>query len=77
MGTVISKDETKIAYDKTGQGPALIIVAGAFQDRMAMSAYAGPLSKNFTVYNHDGRGRGESGDTQPFAIEREIEYIDI
>jgi len=60
MGTTFSKDGTKIAYDKTGQGPALIIVAGAFQDRMAMSAYSGPLSKIFTVYNFDGRGRGET-----------------
>jgi pimeloyl-ACP methyl ester carboxylesterase len=71
-----SKDGTKIAYDKTGQGPALIVVAGAFQGRMAMSAYAELLSKNFTVYNYDRRGRGESGDTQPYAIEREIEDLD-
>jgi pimeloyl-ACP methyl ester carboxylesterase len=77
MATItISKDGTKIAYDKTGQGPALIIVAGAFQNRMAMSAYAEPLSKNFTVYNYDRRGRGESGDTQPYAIESEIEDLD-
>jgi pimeloyl-ACP methyl ester carboxylesterase len=72
----ISKDGTKIAYDKTGQGPALIIVAGAFQGRMAMAAFAEPLSKNFTVYNYDRRGRGESGDTEPYAVEREIEDLD-
>jgi pimeloyl-ACP methyl ester carboxylesterase len=77
MATItISKDGTKIAYDKTGQGPALIIVAGAFQGRMAMAAFAEPLSKHFTVYNYDRRGRGDSGDTQPYAIEREIEDID-
>ena len=76
MGTTFSKDATKITYDKTGQGPALIIVAGAFQDRMAMGAYSEPLSKHFTVYNYDRRGRGESGDTQPYALEREIEDID-
>jgi len=76
MGTIFSKDGTKIAYDKTGQGPALIIVAGAFQDRMAMAAYAEPLSKHFTVYNYDRRGRGESGDNQPYTAEREIEDID-
>jgi pimeloyl-ACP methyl ester carboxylesterase len=75
MPTTRSKDGTRIAFDKTGQGPALIIVAGAFQDRMAMSAYAEPLSKRFTVYNYDRRGRGESGDTQPYAVEREIEDI--
>ena len=76
METVISKDGTQIAYDKTGQGPTLIIVAGAFQGRVAMAAYADPLSKNFTVYNYDRRGRGDSGDTQPYAIEREIEDLD-
>src|SRR5215207_923081 len=76
MSEVISKDGTKIAYDKTGAGPALIIVAGAFQGRMAMSAYAHPLSRNFTVYNYDRRGRGDSGDTQPYSVTREIEDID-
>jgi hypothetical protein len=58
MLTTRSKDDTRIAFDKTGQGPALILVAGAFQDRMAMSVYAEPLSKRFTVYNYDRRGRG-------------------
>jgi pimeloyl-ACP methyl ester carboxylesterase len=72
----ISRDGTELAYDRTGQGPALIIVAGAFQGRMAMAAYAERLSKQFTVYNYDRRGRGESGDTQPYAMEREIEDID-
>src|SRR6266508_1075154 len=76
MGAAFSKDGTKITYDKTGQGPALILVAGAFQDRLAMGAYAEPLSKHFTVYNYDRRGRGESSDNQPYAIEREIEDID-
>jgi len=75
MATTLSKDGTKIAYDKTGQGPALILVAGAFQDRMAMGPYAGPLSEHFTVYNYDRRGRGESGDTQPYTVTREIEDI--
>jgi pimeloyl-ACP methyl ester carboxylesterase len=77
METVISKDGTQIAYDKTGQGPALIIVAGAFQGRLAMAAFAEPLSKHFTVYNYDRRGRGDSGDTQPYTIEREIEDINV
>jgi len=76
MMITLSKDGTRIAYDKTGQGPALILVAGAFQDRMAMGPYAGPLSEHFTVYNYDRRGRGESGDIQPYAVEREIEDIE-
>ena len=76
MEMLISKDGTQIANDKTGQGPALIIAAGAFQGRAAMAAYAGPLSKNFTIYNYDRRGRGDSGDIHPYAIEREIEDLD-
>jgi pimeloyl-ACP methyl ester carboxylesterase len=72
----ISKDGTEIAYDKTGNGPPLILVAGAFQDRTAMAAYGEPLSKRFTVYNYDRRGRGESGDTPPYEIAREIEDLD-
>ncbi len=51
MKIVVSKDGTRIAYDKTGQGPSLILVAGAFQDRMAMSAYAEPLSVAHTLVN--------------------------
>ena len=76
MKKVLSRDGTPIAYDKTGQGPALIIVAGAFQGRMAMSPYVESLSKRFTVYNYDRRGRGDSGDTQPYAVAREIEDMD-
>jgi pimeloyl-ACP methyl ester carboxylesterase len=76
MTSTASKDSTLIAFDKTGQGPALILVAGAFQDRMAMNAYARPLSEHFTVYNYDRRGRGQSGDTQPYTVAREIEDID-
>src|SRR6185369_7966261 len=78
MPTVTSKDGTKIAFDKTGSGPAVIIVNGAMQFRAFdpfMAAFAETLSKNFTVYNYDRRGRGESGDTQPFAKEREIEDL--
>ena len=71
-----STDGTRTAYDKTGQGPALILVAVAFQDRVAMRAYAGSLSGHFTVYNYDRRGRGEGGDNQPYALVREIEDAD-
>jgi pimeloyl-ACP methyl ester carboxylesterase len=75
MPTVTSKDGTVIAYDRTGDGPPLIIVAGAFQDRKAMGAYARPLAEHFSVYAYDRRGRGDSGDTPPYAIEREVEDI--
>ena len=76
--TVTSKDGTKIAYDKIGQGPAVILVAGAL---CARSFWSGPelaklLARSFTVYNYDRRGRGDSGDNKPYAVEREIEDIE-
>lgn len=78
MQTVTSKDGTKIAYDKTGNGPAVILIEGATGSRkMGFSAgVAKLLASDFTVYCYDRRGRGDSGDTQPFAVEREIEDID-
>lgn len=76
--TVTSKDRTKIAYDKIGHGPAVILVAGALCSR---SFWSGPelaklLARSLTVYNYDRRGRGDSGDTKPYALEREIEDIE-
>lgn len=77
MHTLISKDGTTIAYDKTGQGPALILVAGAFSYRKfpGQVQLAKLLSGQFTVYNYDRRGRGDSSDTQPYAVEREYEDL--
>jgi pimeloyl-ACP methyl ester carboxylesterase len=77
MYTVTSKDGTKIAYDKVGHGPALILVAGAFSYRKypGQVKLAELLSENFTVYNYDRRGRGDSGDTQQYSIEHEIEDL--
>ena len=80
MSTVTSKDGTQIAFDKVGSGPAVILVNGAiayrraFEDR-TLEQLAELLGKHFTVYNFDRRGRGESGDTQPFTKAREIEDI--
>lgn len=78
MQYAISKDGTKIAYDQTGQGPALILVSGAFGYRKfaGVTELAALLSKRFTVYNYDRRGRGDSGDALPYAIEREIEDLE-
>jgi pimeloyl-ACP methyl ester carboxylesterase len=78
MNTVISKDGTTIAYDKTGQGPPLILVSGAFSYRKFPGTVklAGLLSEKFAVYNYDRRGRGDSGDAKSYAIEREIEDLD-
>lgn len=78
MSTVTSKDGTTIAYDKAGAGPAVIFVDGALNSRaFSLNApIAKLLSKNFSVYTYDRRGRGESGDVQPWALDREIEDIE-
>ena len=78
MNTVNSKDGTQIAYDKRGQGPALILVDGALCYRSfgPMPGLAELLAPHFTVYNYDRRGRGESGDTKPYSLEREIEDLE-
>lgn len=76
MAKVISKDNTTISFDKSGKGPALIVVAAALSDRSDTTKLAGLLSEHFTVINYDRRGRGESGDSQSYAVEREIEDIE-
>ena len=73
---IMSKDGTMIAFEKSGTGPAIILVVGAFNDRATGAPLARSLERHFTVYNYDRRGRGESGDTAPYAIEREIEDLD-
>lgn len=72
-----SRDGTRIAYDRTGTGPRLILVAGALGSRELSftRAFVTALSPHFTVVNYDRRGRGESTDTQPFAVQREVEDI--
>ncbi len=75
MQKVTSKDGTAIAFDKTGHGPALILVSGALGDRFAALALTPLLSPHFTVLAYDRRGRGDSGDTAPYAVEREVEDI--
>jgi pimeloyl-ACP methyl ester carboxylesterase len=77
MDKVTSQDGTQIAYDRIGQGPAVILVDGALCHRAAgpNPALAKELARGFTVYTYDRRGRGASGDTAPFAPEREIEDL--
>jgi pimeloyl-ACP methyl ester carboxylesterase len=72
-----SKDGTAIAYERTGNGPALILVDGALCSRSfgPMPKLAPLLAPHFTVYTYDRRGRGQSGDTQPYSKEREVEDI--
>ena len=76
MDRVTSKDGTSIAYDRQGSGPAVVLVGGGFVDRSENTPLAAELAARFTVYNYDRRGRGESGDTLPYAVEREIEDLE-
>jgi pimeloyl-ACP methyl ester carboxylesterase len=78
MGTVRSKDGTSITFDRSGTGPSLILVDGALCYRA--SGPSGPLAAlladRFTVFTYDRRGRGDSSDTKPYAVDREIEDLD-
>jgi pimeloyl-ACP methyl ester carboxylesterase len=79
MRTVTSKDGTTIAFDQWGEGPVVILVDGALQYRafdQGMVELANLLSQHFTVIHYDRRGRGDSTDTQPYTLEREIEDIE-
>jgi pimeloyl-ACP methyl ester carboxylesterase len=76
MKTLISKDGTPIAFDQSGQGPALILVTGALTTRTDWTSLAAHLAPHFSVFSYDRRGRGESGDTAPYAVEREIEDLE-
>ncbi|HEU5226157.1 MAG TPA: alpha/beta hydrolase, partial [Actinomycetota bacterium] len=58
MNTVTSKDGTTIAFDPSGEGPPLLVVGGALNDRRAAATLAGLLAPGFTVYAYDRRGRG-------------------
>ena len=69
MRTTHSADGTKIAFDQTGHGPPVILVVGAFNDRSTGAPLAKALEAGLTVLNYDRRGRGGSGDTQPYAVE--------
>lgn len=78
MRTVQSRDGTILAYDVYGNGPALIYVTGAscFRSFFPIVQDAKAFAKEFAVYNYDRRGRGDSTDTQPYTIAREVEDIE-
>ena len=76
MERVPSKDGTSIAYDRLGDGPAVVLVGGAFVDRSENAPLAAELAGRFTTINYDRRGRGASGDTPPYALRREIEDLE-
>ncbi len=77
MKKTISKDGTSIAYEQLGKGQPIILVDGALCSRSfgPMPKLAPLLAQHFTVFTYDRRGRGESGDTKPYAVEREVEDI--
>ena len=76
--TVLSKDGTPIAFQRIGSGPALLLIDGAlcYRGMGETAALAGLLAPHLTVYTYDRRGRGESGNTLPYTVDRELEDID-
>jgi pimeloyl-ACP methyl ester carboxylesterase len=77
METVTSTDDTTIAFDQLGAGPPLVLVAGASCDRAVDAAIASGLAEHFTVLNYDRRGRGDSSDTLPYDVRREVEDLAV
>lgn len=75
MQTVVSKDGTSIAFERSGTGPALVLVHGTTADHSRWAPLLPELDRDFTVYAMDRRGRGGSGDNEVFAIEREYEDV--
>jgi pimeloyl-ACP methyl ester carboxylesterase len=75
MKTAVSADGTAIAFDRSGDGPPVIMAAGAFNTRATTEPLARALQGQFTVLNYDRRGRGDSGDTAPYAVNREIDDL--
>src|SRR5262249_20643326 len=75
MIKVKSADGTAIAVQREGSGPAIVLVAGALTTGAAFGPLAQLLAPRFTVYAYDRRGRGESADTQPYPVQRELEDL--
>jgi pimeloyl-ACP methyl ester carboxylesterase len=74
-GRSSSVDGTLIAFDRFGEGDPVIVVGGALQGRATYQPLAQELARHFTVLNYDRRGRGDSGDTPPYAVDREVEDL--
>ena len=75
MAHVVSRDGTRIAFEKTEAGPPVVLVGGALSDRQGGKPLAARLAEYLTVYVFDRRGRGESTDANTYAVEREIEDL--
>lgn len=74
-GYVTSADGTRIAYERLGNGPPLVVVGGLLNDRQSARNLAEALAPRLSVIIFDRRGRGESGDTPPYAVAREVEDL--
>ena len=72
---VRSADGTEIAFESRGSGSAVVLVGGGLSDRLSADPLASLLEPHFTVFTYDRRGRGESGDTPPYRVEREVEDL--
>ncbi|MFC7547393.1 alpha/beta fold hydrolase [Plantactinospora sp. GCM10030261] len=77
MPSVTAPDGTRIAYERAGSGPPLILIdaAGHFRANSPLDELADLLTADFTVYRYDRRGRGDSTDTPPYAPAREVEDL--
>jgi pimeloyl-ACP methyl ester carboxylesterase len=75
LDKVTSADGTPIAYQRSGDGPPVILVGGAFNDARSSASLATALAPHLTAITFDRRGRGASGNTLPYAIAREVEDI--
>ena len=75
MDTLTSADGTRIAYERVGEGPPLIVVGGALCDRSRLRPVCAALGLRLTVLNYDRRGRGDSGEAEGHDVEREIEDL--
>ena len=75
METVQARDGTTIAFDRSGLGPGLVLIVGAFSDRSSTTSLAAGLGSRFTVYEYDRRGRGDSDEKGPYSVEREVEDL--
>ncbi|AXE22206.1 alpha/beta hydrolase [Streptomyces globosus] len=76
MDKVFSADATAIAFEQRGSGPALVLVGGAFMTRHESAELAALLAERFTVITYDRRGRGDSGDSPAYDVQREVEDLD-
>jgi pimeloyl-ACP methyl ester carboxylesterase len=76
MDHVISTDGTSIAYERRGSGPPVVLVTGGLDDGSENAPLAEELARSLTSFNYNRRGRGHSTDTQPYALERELEDLE-